>query len=279
MVTGVFHADLHPGNVLVEANGSVGLLDFGSVGRLDDGSREAMAMLLLAIERDSSASAADALVDLLDPPPETLNERLLERDIGQLMARFRVGSQRHPELFGQLFGFVNRHGFGVPPQIAAAFRSLAALEGTLRRLDPQLDLVASTRRQAGDLLADRISPAVLRSQVETELLKLVPLLRRLPRRINTLTASLDEGRLSVNVRLLADSRDRSFLLSLTHQLIVAMLAAAATIAAILLLTAPGGPQLTANISFYAIVGYSLLFVGCVLALRALVLVFRRAWST
>ena len=73
-----------------------------------------MAMLLLAIERDSSVTAADALLDLLDPPAEGLGERLVEREIGQLMARFRVGTGRHRELFGQLFGLVRRHGFGVP---------------------------------------------------------------------------------------------------------------------------------------------------------------------
>ncbi len=278
MITGVFHADLHPGNVLVDADGTIGLLDFGSVGRLDDASRDAMAMLLLAIERDSSVTAADALLDLLDPPAEGLDERLVEREIGQLMARFRVGTGRHRELFGQLFGLVRRHGFGVPPQIAGAFRTLAALEGTLRRLDPTLDLVASTRRQTVGLLAERTSPASVRSQVEAELLKLVPLLRRLPRRIGKVTESLGEGRLSVNIRLLADARDRGFLLSLTHQLIVAVLAAAATIGAILLLTAPGGPRLTPALGLYALLGYGLLFIGCVLALRALVLVFRRSWS-
>ena len=69
-----------------------------------------------------------------------------------------------------------------------------------------------------------------------------------------------------------------FLLGLTHQVIVAMLAAAATVAAILLLIASGGPQLAHGFSFYAILGYCLLFIGCVLALRALELVFRRSWS-
>ncbi|HWI00230.1 MAG TPA: hypothetical protein VNT27_07850, partial [Propionibacteriaceae bacterium] len=58
------------------------------------------------------------------------------------------------------------------------------------------------------------------------------LLRRLPRRINKLSESLEAGRLSVNVRLLADSRDRNFLLGLADQVIVSVLAAAATIAAI-----------------------------------------------
>src|SRR5215207_7128748 len=277
MVAGVFHADLHPGNVLVDTTGFLGLLDFGSVGRLDDGSREAMAMLLLAIERDSSLTAADALLELLDAPADELDERSLEREIGQLMTRFRAGISRQPELFGQLFRLVSRHGFAVPPQIAAAFRTLAELENTLRRLDPELDLVLSTRRQAGDLLAERLSPQNVRGQLESELLKLVPVLSRLPRRINKLSESLDEGRLSVNVRLLANSQDRDFLLGLTDQVIVAVLAAAATIAAILLITAPSGPLLAPGIGLYPIIGYCLLFIGCVLALRALVLIFRRSW--
>src|SRR5215211_5846351 len=279
MVAGVFHADLHPGNVLVDATGFLGLLDFGSVGRLDDGSREAMGMLLLAIERDSSLTAADALPDLLDAPANELDERSLEREIGQLMTRFRAGISRRPELFGQLFRLVSRHGFAVPPQIAAAFRTLAELEETLRRLHPELDLVESTRRQAAELLVERLRPDNVRSQVESELLKLIPVLRRLPRRINKLSESLEAGRLSVNVRLIADDRDRNFLLGLTDQIIVAMLAAAATIAAILLITAPSGPLLTPNIGLYPILGYSLLFIGCVLALRALVLIFRRSWFT
>jgi ubiquinone biosynthesis protein len=173
---------------------------------------------------------------------------------------------------------VSRHGFGVPPQIAAFFRTLAAPEGTLRRLDPHLDLVVSTRQQAGDLLAERLTPRAVRNQMQSELINLVPLLRRLPRRINKLSENHDRGRLSVNVRLLAEGRDRDFLLGLTHQVIVAILAAAATVAAIVLLTASGGPQLAYGISFYQILGYSLLFIGCVLALRALVLVFRRSWS-
>jgi len=195
------------------------------------------------------------------------------------MTRFRAGISRRPELFGQLFRLVSRHGFAVPPQIAAAFRTLAELEETLRRLDPELDLVESTRRQAAELLVERLRPDNVRSQVESELLKLIPVLRRLPRRINKLSESLEAGRLSVNVRLLADDRDRNFLLGLTDQIIVAMLAAAATIAAILLITAPSGPLLTPNIGLYPILGYSLLFIGCVLALRALVLIFRRSWFT
>jgi len=88
VVTGVFHADLHPGNVLLRDDGSLGLLDFGSVGRLDEAERVALAAVLLAVEADDSIAATDALIELLDQP-ESFDERRFERSVGQLILRFR----------------------------------------------------------------------------------------------------------------------------------------------------------------------------------------------
>ncbi len=79
--------------------------------------------------------------------------------------------------------------------------------------------------------------------------------------------------------MLADQADRSFLVALTHQLVIALLASATTVASIILLTAQGGPMLSPSIGFYQLLGFGLLFVGSVLGLRALVLVFRRPWAT
>jgi ubiquinone biosynthesis protein len=181
-------------------------------------------------------------------------------------------------MFGRLFGLVHRYGFGVPPQVAAAFRTLASLGGTLTGIDPELDLVASIRRQAGTLMTQLSGPTAIRTEIENELIALLPMLRRLPRRIDKLTSGLEQGTVSLNVRLLADRRDRDFVLGTVHQLVIAVLASAATVAAILLQIAPGSPELGAGIGLYPVLGFCLLFVGCVLALRSLVLVFRRSWS-
>ena len=279
MVSGIFHSDLHPGNVLLSPDGELQLLDFGSVGRLDDGAREALTMLILSIDRGSSPAATDALVDLMDPPAEPIDERRLEREVGQLLVRYRGGTSSTSGMFGQLFALVNRWGFGVPPQIAAVFRTLASLEGTLRLLDPSINLVVSARRHGEALFSAQVTPSSIRSQAEAEVISLLPVLRRLPRRLDKIAADLEKGELSFGVRLLGDAADRHFLSSLTHQLVVALLASAATVGAIVLLTAQNGPMFTPSIGFYQLLGFGLLFVGSVLALRALVLVFRHArWS-
>lgn len=274
-VDGVFHADLHPGNVLLCEDGRLALLDFGSVGRLESGSRRALTSLLFAIDADDERLACDALLELLDPPAR-LDERRLTRELGQLMVRFRggFGSQGGAALFGKLFTLVLDHGFAVPPQIAAAFRALAALEGTLRLLDPGFDVITEARELGSEHLEQEFTPERLKTELSRQALTLLPTLARLPRRVDRLADALEQGTLTARVRVLADDGDRGFLTRLFQQLIVAVLAAAATIGAVLLILDDSGPSLTASLSWHSFFGFTLLFAGFVLALRAVTLAFR-----
>jgi ubiquinone biosynthesis protein len=95
MLHGVFHADPHPGNVLVLADGRLGLLDFGSVGRLDGSVRSALARLLLAMDRGDPLGASDALLEVMLRPARSDQQRL-ERDLGQFMARYRARVPTRP---------------------------------------------------------------------------------------------------------------------------------------------------------------------------------------
>jgi ubiquinone biosynthesis protein len=107
-----------------------------------------------------------------------------------------------------------------------------------------------------------------------ELTSLLPMLRRLPRRIDRVGQALETGRLSVNVRLLADPSDRRFLTGLLHQVLLTFLAAAAGVMAVLMIGLRGGPRVTGDVSLYGFFGYCLLVVAAILAVRVLVLVFR-----
>jgi ubiquinone biosynthesis protein len=274
--TGVFHADLHPGNIFLRDDGGVGLLDFGSVGRLDPATRQSLGTLLYAVEKDDGVSATDALIELLDRPDE-LDERALERGVGQLLTRYRTGFGAHGSrsMFSVLLNLLVQHGFAVPPQIAAAFRALAALEGTLGQISPDFDVVAAARAEGKRIMGRQFKPGNLKDQLESRMLQLLPLLDRMPRRINKLTEDLEQGRFSMNVRMLADNRDRHFLDTLVQQVVVALLASAATLGAIVLIASDTGPMLTENVRMHAFFGYTLLFAGFVLSLRAVALVFRR----
>jgi ubiquinone biosynthesis protein len=144
-VAGLFHADPHPGNILLLADGRLALLDLGSVGRLDAQLRAALQNLLLAVGRGDPAGLRDALLELVSRPDE-IDEEQLERALGQFMAlHLAAGAAPGAEMFTDLFRLITRFRLGVPPEVAAVFRALATLEGTLTQLAPGFDLVAEAQ--------------------------------------------------------------------------------------------------------------------------------------
>ncbi len=90
-------------------------------------------------------------------------------------------------------------------------------------------------------------PAIARQLVTDELTTLLPMLRRLPRRLERIASAAEHGRLSVQVRLFADQRDRHHLTGLLHQVLLTILPAAAGIMAVLLFGTAGGPSVTATV--------------------------------
>ena len=271
---GVFHADPHPGNILLLTDGRLALLDLDSVGRLDAQLRSALRNLLVAVGRGDPAALCDALLELVSRPDD-IDEQQLERALGQFMAlHLAGGAAPTADMFTDLFRLVTRFELAIPPEVAAVFRALATLEGTLTQLSPGFDITAEARQYGAAQVAGQLSPDAAAKTAAAELMALLPVLRRLPRRLDRITGALERGRLSVNVRLFADERDRRVVTGLTHQFLVTFVGAVCGIVAVLLLGTRGGPRVSPAISLFQVIGYNLLIVGAILVLRVLFTVFR-----
>ncbi|MEU4801799.1 AarF/UbiB family protein [Actinosynnema sp. NPDC023587] len=274
LLNGVFHADPHPGNIMLLGDGRLGMLDFGSVGRIDAQLRSALGKLLLAVDRGDPASLRDALLELVTRPDE-IDEQQLERALGQFMARhLNAGMRPDAAMFGDLFALVYRYGLSIPPEIAAVFRALATVEGTLDALSPGFDIIAESRAFAEQQFSERLTPESLRRTVTEELYSMLPMVKRLPRRLERISSALEQGRLGMNLRLFADERDRHFVVTLLHQVMLTVLGATAGVMAVLLLGADGGPLVGPDISLFQVFGYNLLVISVLLGLRVVVTVFR-----
>jgi ubiquinone biosynthesis protein len=271
---GVFHADPHPGNILLLTDGRLALIDFGSVGRLDAQQRSALLNLLLAVGRGDPAALRDALLELVTRTDE-IDEWQLERALGRFVARHLVGtSAPTAEMFTDLFRLASQFELAIPPEIATVLRALATLEGTLSLLTPGIDIAAEARQYAADHVAAALSPAAVPKSAAGEVAALLPVLRRLPRRFDRVTGALEQGRLSLNVRLFADERDRRVVTGLTHQFLLTLLGVASGIIAAILLGTTGGPQITPTVSLLQLIGYNLLILGGILGLRVLYVILR-----
>ncbi|MFI7676290.1 ABC1 kinase family protein [Actinophytocola sp. NPDC049390] len=274
LLHGVFHADPHPGNVLLLADGKLGLLDFGSVGRLDATLRGGLRNLLAAIDRGDPAGLRDGLLEIVDRPDE-IDEQRLERALGALMAKhLSHGQAPDLDMFTDLFRVVAEFRLSIPPAIAAVFRALATVEGTLGLLAPGFNILVESRAFANKLIGEQLRPDSLRRTATEELMSLLPVLRRLPRRIDRVTSALEQGRLSLNIRLFADERDRAVVTTMLHELLLAFTGMATGVMAVLLLTSTGGPRVSPELTLNQIFGYNLLVVSALLGLRLLFVVFR-----
>ncbi|HLJ33302.1 MAG TPA: AarF/ABC1/UbiB kinase family protein, partial [Ktedonobacteraceae bacterium] len=271
MQEGTFHADPHPGNVLVLRSGQLGLLDFGSVGRIDPLQQAALRNILGAIQQRDAAELRIALLELATETPADTNDELLERALAQFMTQ-RMGPGMDPgtQMFNELFGLLLHFGIAFPPEIGAVFRAMVTLEGTLGVLSPGFQIMDEARTLATRWMREALTPSSLGKTVTDELQSLLPILRRLPRRLDRITEAVERGSFSVNVRLFADARDERFISTLVSRAILAFLGAAIGLMSVLLLGQQGGPLVIATVTVFHMLGYLGLCVSIILILRAVV---------
>jgi len=275
MREGTFHADPHPGNVFVLRTGQLGMLDFGSVGRIDELQQAALRNILGAIQRRDAAELRIALLNLASETPEEMNDELLERTLARFMAqRLGPGMDIGAEMFSELFGLLLQFGIAFPPEIGAVFRAVVTLEGTLGVLSPGFKIMDEARTLVTQWMRESLTPSSLGKAVTDELQALLPILRRLPRRFDRITEAVERGSLSVNVRLFADARDARLISTLVSRAILALLGAALGLMSVLLLGVAGGPVLIAPLSLFQALGYLGLCASLVLILRVVIALAR-----
>ena len=271
---GVFHADLHPGNIILRDDGEIVLLDFGSVGRLDSQLRTQIGDVLLAFYRGDAGAFTDALLAFVELPDE-IDETSLRRQIGVFVAtRLGPGASLDVTVFTEMVRMLTENHITVPSELALAFRAVATVEGTLRYLSPDFDILTEASGYAADRVAAGFRPRAVFTSLSDEVMSVLPMVRRLPARLDRLSGALVDGRFTVNIRPFADRRDRELLRDLVNLIAVTFLAAAFGIMSVMLLTSTAGPQVTPTLSLFQIFGYLLVVLSGILTLRVLFDVFR-----
>ncbi len=144
---GVFHADPHPGNVLVEPDGRLVLIDLGAVERVDEALRANLGRLVRALALGRKRALADAVLALSpDGASVAIDRARLERELEQLVAD-AGGQADGARVMQQMIALGRTHKLRMQPSLLALVRALALLDGVLRGLDPARDLVADLRRE------------------------------------------------------------------------------------------------------------------------------------
>ena len=207
LTDGHFHADPHPGNVMLLEDGDLGLIDFGATGRIDPLQRAALLEMTLAVLRNDAAALREGIEQVTVIKPET-SDVALERALRRFMAdNLAEGGALGAAAFGELMPLLATFEIEVPAELTTFFRALALLDGTVRTIHPGYSLIDGMRRLFDPRATAASASTSRKDQLLDMVLRDVPRLQRLPAKIDRIANVGVAGELRTRVSLLSGAED------------------------------------------------------------------------
>lgn len=201
MLFGFFHADPHPGNLMVMPNHVICMLDMGMVGRLDRRTREIIVDMVLNVVHQDPAALVNSLLKLTVWPEEP-DRRALEREAAFFMDRHLNRPLKDIHLgaiLQQIFEVAFKFRMRVPPDLLLLIKALTTIEGLARRLDPDLDIIAKATPYVKKVQMERYHPRRLAVDIFEYGAGLVEVLKDVPVEVRTLLRLARQGKLKIDV--------------------------------------------------------------------------------
>ncbi len=194
-----FHADPHPGNLIVMDDGRLGILDFGMIGRIDENLRETIEEMLIAVSQADQHRLMRLIRRIGDAPPD-LDESLLAIDVADFIGTFgrqRLGEFDMTGALNSLSDMLHRHAITLPNQSALLLKMLISLEGTLRELGASFDSLEVVQSFVERVMLRRLSPKRRLRQARRIYLEAESVLESAPEELISLMRQARRGDLRV----------------------------------------------------------------------------------
>lgn len=259
---GFYHADPHPGNIVILPGDVIGLLDFGMVGRLEERLREDIEDMLMSIV-NSDVRLLTKIIKRVGSCPPTLDEAALAIDVADFVGIYATQNLKHFDLTGALNDMteiMRRHHILLPTQVGLLIKALVTLEGTSRTLEPDFSLVEVMAPFHRRLLVRRFSPMRQFAKFRRLYFELEQLAEVLPQRIIEILDQVKDGSFDVHL-------DHRGLEPSVNRLVLGMLASALFVGSSMMLSSQTPPLLFPDTTFLGIHKVSVLgLTGCAAAI-------------
>jgi len=202
-IDGFFHADPHPGNIFYLDDGRVALIDCGMVGRLDPQTQQILTELLLAIV-DLDAKRCSQLTIKLSESVVPITLVQLEVDYERMLRKYynlNLNQINFSEVVYELLQIARRNRIKLPGNLGLFAKSLANLEGTARKFNPDINILEEVKPLLTNILEQQlIGSTPLQTALRT-VLDLKSFSLKYPRQIEVLLDGLTSETLNVNLKI------------------------------------------------------------------------------
>lgn len=256
---GFFHADPHPGNLLVTADMNLCIIDWGMVGRLTEKDRFELTELLRAIvERDSEA-LVHILLRLCQPRENIVQAKAIERDLLSILDAYHTVPIREMnigQLLLELMTLINNHRLRLPTDYVIMIKALVTAEGSARQVYPDLNVVSEIREYVTRLAKERFRPEIIWRNLRNTFSNLLISHGEVPRQIQHIISKLESGELGLQLHLNKLEQLVNSLEDASKRMTTAIITAAIIMGSSMIITTGIGPYLF-GFPALGVVGYLL----------------------
>lgn len=232
---GIFHADPHPGNILIKPNGKIGLIDFGMVGKLVQSQKYAFAGVFISLANKDAKSMATNLRRLAIDH-EINDMRAFEYDLNDLIQDYVVLANEDvgvKDFTVRLQKLAYKYKLQIPGVIFLILRSLSILEGTAKTLDPKFDILENIKPYGIKLIAEQYSLKNISGELSHTISQAFSLLYNLPLEMRDIVKQIRKGKIVLNTRQIGFEKYQRQLDFMANRLVMAIIIGALIIASAL----------------------------------------------
>lgn len=199
---GFFHADPHPGNLLVLPNNVICYLDYGMMGSIMKKDIEQLGYLFISVKKKNVRKIIRSIQQLSDNPV-IRNFRAMETDIEEFVQNYAFRSIHANEMSTillQLKDIIIKHGLKVPTHFFLLARSMAIIEGVIHNLDPELDLETLIRPYLIRTIAKHYDPIQFGKRILNSVYEMGMYMEDFPRDLKNAIRKINSGEVKVDLR-------------------------------------------------------------------------------
>jgi predicted unusual protein kinase regulating ubiquinone biosynthesis (AarF/ABC1/UbiB family) len=210
LVDGFFHADPHPGNVLLTEDDELALIDLGMVGRVLPGMQDKLLRLLLAVSEGRGEEAAEASIKIGEAK-ENFDREDYRRRVADLVAdnsTATLGRINAGQVALEITRIAGQCWFRLPSEYTMIAKAMLNLDRIVLTLDAEFDPNAVIREQAAEILQRNLLKTIAPANLMSGMVELKEFAEKLPSRVNLILDTLGENKL----RLKVDAIDEKLLM-------------------------------------------------------------------
>ncbi len=255
---GFFHADPHPGNLVILPGNVFCLLDYGMMGTLSVRYRERLGKLLFFMSENDEKRTARALLSLIEST-EVIDAENLEIDVANIIQEYghlALRDIRLGNMFFKILRLLRQHRARFPTHMLWLLKTMATLEDVSRRMDADFELLESAKPYARRLILKDLNPVHQARELYLSAMDSINFLKDLPYDASIVLDQLKKGRVKIEFEHVGLDPMRKTLEHISHHLALTLLISSLIIASSLIILS-GLPPLVGNIPILGLVGFGI----------------------